>query len=223
MKNKKLILYGVGHFAECVAYMFTQDSQYEVEAFCVESKYHTEEQVLYEKIPLVSFDNIEETYPPEEYEMFITTGHNGIRERIFNEAKHKGYKLASYVCSKSLHWNNLKIGENVFIDMATAIQCFTEIEDNTFLIAAHIGHHTHIGKNSLISEAVLGADVVIGNNCFLGINSCVKSHVKIGNNNIIGMGSIIAKDTGDNEIYTTKYAVKRDIPIEKVISTYLRA
>ncbi|MCM8570474.1 hypothetical protein NE848_13855 [Gramella jeungdoensis] len=221
MKNKKLIIYGIGKFAEYIAFLFNSDSDYHVEAFCVEKNFITKNNNNPNKIPLIPLEKISESCPPNQYEMFVAVGNDRVRERIYGKIKSKGYKFASYISTKATVFDNLKVGENTFISEDTAIQPFVSIDDNTILIGAKIGHHSKIGRNVLLSLTSIGANVIIGNNSFLGINSTVKSNISIGNNNIIGMGCIISHNTNDCEVFTAAKSIKRKLTSEDISDKYL--
>lgn len=220
--KRKLIIYGTGKFADYIAYCFNNDSDYEVVAHCLEKSYISDLANSKSKPPLLVFEEIEKQYSPEKYSFFIAVGNDKIRERIFIAAKEKLFHLASYISSYCIHWENLQIGENVFISEDSAIQPFVTIEDNCLLLGAKIGHHSIIKKNSLLSINIVGANVLVGENTFLGINSCVISNINIGANNIIGMGAIINKSTQSNEIYSTPAAVKRNISSTDIHNKHLK-
>lgn len=221
MKNKKLIVYGHGKFAEYVRYAFTLDSEYDVIGFCLESTYLANFNLEEGKSEIFNFDNLEDNYNPNDYDLFIAVGNDKIRERLFLSGINKGYFMANYISKNTILWENLSLGQNVFISEDSAIQPFVKIGNNTIIIGAKIGHHSIIGANSLLSTCVIGANVKIGNNCFLGINSSVKSNVEIKDRNIIGMGSIITKNTGELEVYTTPAAIKRKLNYSDISERYL--
>ena len=220
--TKKLIIYGIGKFAEYIAYVFDQDSPYEVVGHCVERKVLKGQIKIASENKVIDFDDIEKKYSPKEFELFVTVGNDAIRERIFKDAKKKGYTLASHISSFADYMENLKIGENVYIGGGSGIEPFVEIEDNCILIGARIGHHVKICKNSLLSHPVVGSNVIIGQNSFLGINCSIKPDVKIGERNIIGMGAIITKDTQEGEVYSPSPTIKRTITYEKINNRHLQ-
>lgn len=221
MVEKKLIIYGVGEFAEYVSYAFSHDSDYLISGFCIENSYFEKVKNEVANNKLLDFDDLEKTCSPEEYVLFIAIGNDKIRQRIFQQAKNKGYSFASYIASNSVYWENLKIGENVFISEDTAIQPFVEIGDNSIFIGSRIGHHSVIGSNVLLSLSFIGANCKIGNNSFIGMNSAVKSGVSIGNFNIIGMGCNIIANTSDYEIYSAPKAKKRSVTYSEFNEKYL--
>lgn len=220
-KSKKLIIYGIGKFTDYIKYAFQHDSSYEVMAQCLESNYLNKITPPEDSLPIVNFEDLNSSYPPDEYDLFIAVGNDSIRERLFESAKNKGYKLASYLSSKATYWDNMEIGENVFISEDSAMQPFVKIGNNTMIIGARIGHHCMIGSNVLLSLTFLGANVIIGDNSFLGLNSAVKPGIRIGDKNIIGMGCNILKDTKEGEVYTAAKTSKRGLTYFDLSDKYL--
>lgn len=219
--KKKLIIYGIGKYAEYAQYVFNHDSEYDVVSFCIEDPlYNTEEWV--NDTPLISLGSCLKDYSTEDYSIFIAVGNNGIRKRIFDTFSHTSFSMANYLSSKSACWENLKLGRNIFIDEGCVLQPFVEIDDNTILFTSQIGHHTQIGVGSLISGAKTGGNVKIGANCYIGLNASIKQNVSIANNSIIGMGCIIEKDTKINEVYTHKGTTKRNITSDQILSRFLK-
>lgn len=217
----KLIIYGVGRFADYVIYAFQNDSRYEVVALTVESAFRPPEDRNYFHLPVVCFEEVEEIYPPNEYLMFIAVGNNWLRQRLFEESRKKGFQFANYLSSKATFWPDLTCGENVFIAESSHIQPFVSLGDNTILFGPKIGHHCCVGKNVLMTSCTLGGNVKIGNNSFIGIHACIKQGVKVGNNNIIGMGCSIAYDTNDDEVYSDRASVKRKVSSQRIKDRYL--
>ena len=207
--KKSLIIYGLGKFAEYAAYVFDKDSDYNVEAFCIEEEFFDEKNQM-EK-PLIKFENIESTYPPKNHQVYIAVGNNEIRKRLFFELRSKKYNLATYISSKSRYWENLEVGENVFIDEGCSFQPFVKINDNAILFTTDLGHHTEIGAHSLLSGSKTGGNVKIGSNCYIGLNASIKQNIRIADNTVVGMGCVIERDTMLNDVYSNKSTIKRKI------------
>src|SRR5206468_9822702 len=86
--------------------------------------------------PIVAFEDMQAIHPPSDHELFVAVGYgemNRFRARLFNEAKNKGYTLASYISSKAFVWRNAVIGENAFIFEGNVIQPFVTIGDDVVL------------------------------------------------------------------------------------------
>ncbi len=202
-KTKKIVIFGDREFAEIAYEYFTHDSSYEVVAFTVENDFLTKNTVC--GLPVVPFENITSLYPPTEVSLYIAIVYdklNRTREKFFNAGKEKGYKLASYVSSRSFLWHNVKVGENCFIFEDNTIQPFVEIKDNVVLWSGnHIGHGSTIHPNCFISShVVISGACQIGSNCFLGVNSTIGNHVSIGKNSWVSSGAIITRDVPDGSL-----------------------
>jgi sugar O-acyltransferase (sialic acid O-acetyltransferase NeuD family) len=194
----------------------SNDSEYKISGFCVESEFNKNKIKKFKNVPVVDFEDLEKYFPPNEYKIFIAIGNNQVRKHLYNKAKSKGYAFVNYISSYAGHWNNFNYGEHIFVSANTGIQPFSSIGNNTILISADIGHHCTIGNNVLLSHCTLAGNVKVGDDTFIGINAMIKHNITIGKNNIIGMGSNIGKNTADNEVYVEKYTRKRDISAEKL-------
>lgn len=217
----KLLIYGIGKFAEWIQYEFTNDSPYEVEAFCVQQKFYKEK--TFNNLPVFEFETIEVNFPPNEFCLFIAVGLNNERERIFKLAKEKGYLLVSYISKNAITSNDLKYGENTFVSSGSRVSSLVSIGNNSIIIAATVAHHCKIGNNCLISASTLGGNVEIGDNSFVGMNVAIQQNVKVGQKNIIGMGCMITTSTDDNQVYdVTKYTKLRSITTDQFEKKYLK-
>ncbi len=209
--NKKMIIFGTGSFAEVVLFYLSHDSDYVVAGFTA-----TADSIQGESfcgLPLVSFDDVEHIFPAQEYEMFVAIGYtkfNAVRERFCDEARGKGYRLISYICSKATYWKGAAIGDNVFIFEDNTIQPFVTIGNGTILWSGnHIGHHSRIADYCFVSShVVISGHCKVGSHSFLGVNATIADGVQIGKRNLIGPGALIQKNTGDDEAYFAERAKK---------------
>jgi sugar O-acyltransferase (sialic acid O-acetyltransferase NeuD family) len=201
---EKVIIFGIGDISQIAHLYLSEDKSYEVVAFTMDSEYMKEDSFF--DLPIVSFEDIQEKYSPNEYKMFIPLGYtkvNKLREQKFNESKEKGYDLITYIHPRATVASNAKIGENCFIFEDNTIQPFVTIEDNCILWSGnHIGHHSTIKANCFIaSHVVISGGCEIGENTFIGVNATLRDHIKIGKSNVIGAGALILGDTEDNKVY----------------------
>ena len=203
MKTKKAIIFGSSGQAEVMAFLLEVDSEYEITAF-TSTKDFIDKNEIYGK-PFVPFEQIEETYPPSDYEMHIAVGYqnnNKTRERFYHEAKQKGYKLLTYISSKCTNYAK-SIGDNCFIFEDNTLQPFVTIGNNCILWSGnHIGHHSEICDNAFISShVVISGHCKVESYTFVGVNSCLRDGMSISEGCIIGAGSVIVKNTEPNKTY----------------------
>lgn len=205
IKKEKLLIFGNGEFAEVACVYLQKDSPYNVVGFTVHSDHMGDSHLL--GLPVVPFETVQETYPPDEYKMFVAIAYrdlNRVRARVYHESKAKGYPLVSYLSSKATNWGELKIGDNCFIFENNVIQPFVTIGNDVIIWSGnHIGHHSSIGDHSFVaSHVVISGRARIGSYCFIGVNATIRDHIAVSDDCIIGAGSLIMRDTKKGEVYT---------------------
>lgn len=221
-KNKKIIIYGIGRFAEYAGFLFDHDSHYTVDGYTIETSLREKETAFNPGTEFIPFEDLEKIKSPKEYDLFIAVGNNIVRERLYRSAKEKGFALATYISSRATTWANLDIGDNCFVGEGSVLQPFTKIGCNSILFSTRLGHHSTIGDHTLLSACLLGGNVNVGVHSMLGLQSSIKENTKIGARNIIGMGVIINSDTPDDAIYTAAPALKRQLTYQEFYRDLLR-
>lgn len=210
----KVIVFGVMDTAELAHFYLTHDSEHEVVAFTVSRDYLKDDQ--FRGLPLVAFEDVETLYSPAEFRFFAPMtgrGMNKNRERIYLEAKAKGYEFISYVSSRATTFGN-PIGENCFILEDNTIQPFTTIGNNVVLWSGnHIGHHGQIKDHVFFtSHVVMSGHCVIEPYCFFGVNSTIRDFLHIAQGTLVGMAAAIYKDTDEWGVYIGNPAKKLPTP-----------
>lgn len=225
MAKKHLLIFGNEDFADIAYEYFTKDSEYEVIGFTVGRDYIKTHKHL--NLPIYSFEDIDISNFPPETHIFVAVTYrelNSLRAKFCEEAKIKGFKLASYISSKSFVWDNVKFGEHVFIFEDNTIQPFVEIGDNVVLWSGnHIGHHSKLASNLFVSShVVISGWVNIGSNGFIGVNSTIANGVKIGNNFWISHATVISKDIPSGSIVKSNPSVIEVLNIEALNRSFDR-
>nr|BFD31217.1 acetyltransferase [Pigmentibacter ruber] len=205
--KKPLIIFGTTDAAELAYYYFSIDSNYVVLAFTIDKDFITNETFC--NLPVIPFEDIENIYPPDSNMMFIALGYsklNQARKEKYNQAKEKGYQLASYISTKATILNEHKFGDNCFILENNTIQPFVKIGNNVTLWSGnHIGHHSTIQDHVFIaSHVVISGRMNIGESCFIGVNATFRDNINIGEKCIIGAGALILHDTEPEGLFIGK-------------------
>lgn len=104
--------------------------------------------------------------------------------------------------------NNVEIGSNTCIDRGalsnTIIRDYAKIDN-----LCHIAHNVEIGKNAMIIAcSEISGSCCIGENSWISPNVSIRDWKKVGNNSLVGIGSVVVKDVPDNEIWMGNPAVK---------------
>ncbi|WP_392386221.1 acetyltransferase [Marinomonas primoryensis] len=215
---KKLIIFGNGDIAELAYIYFTNDSEYEVVGFTVDSEYLQKDSFL--NLPNLPYDKLLEVFPPDDFVVFVAMSYakvNEVRKHKYNQLKELGYNFASYISSKASNYSE-SIGENCFILEDNTIQPFVKIGNNVTLWSGnHIGHHTVIADHCFItSQVVISGGCKIGQLTFIGVNSTLRDHINVGESNVIGAGCLILADTDDRNVFMEKGTELSKVPSNRL-------
>jgi sugar O-acyltransferase (sialic acid O-acetyltransferase NeuD family) len=216
----RLVIFGCGDIAQLAHYYFSTDSEHETVAFTVDRSYVPESGVFCD-LPVVAFEELEAHFAPGDHLVFVALSYrkiNKLRAAKAEEAKAKGYVLASYVSSKATVLTQEPIGENAFILEDNTIQPFSRIGRNVTLWSGnHIGHHSVIGDHCFIaSQIVISGGVKVGEFCFIGVNATVRDHVTIGAGCVIGAGALIMADTEPDGLYAVAGTERAKVPASRL-------
>lgn len=203
-KTAEIVIIGDSAFAEVAYECFTHDSEFEVKGFAVEAAFLKSETKF--GLPVVPVEKLEDHFDPERvhfYAALVYTQLNRLRTRLFETAKAKRFRPASYVSSRASVWHNVQFGEHCFVFEDNTIQPFVQIGDNVVLWSGnHIGHHSRIRDNCFVSShVVISGFCDIGKNSFLGVNASLANNLTIGEDNWIGPGVTLLQDTQENQLF----------------------
>ena len=202
-----IVVFGTGSFAELALFYFTHDSEHSVVGF-TETESHLRS-AEFHGLPVVPFERVKETFPPESYGMFVAVGYtkvNQVRARVYGQAKELGYELATYVSSKCTHWGDIDLGDNCFIFEGNNLQPYVVIGNDVIMWSGnHIGHHSSIGDHCfLTSHVVISGHVRVEPLCFFGVNATIRDDIAIASSNVIGANALIMKSTKPKEVYVAE-------------------
>lgn len=195
--NKPVVIYGVGKTSSVLT-EYLRLSKFTIAAYTVEQQFIVSPK--FKNKPVVDFDELTLRYPNAEFDLMIAIGYqdmNQQRERIYNECKLKGYKVASYIHPSAVHIDKSQIGEGTIIFDNVSIQPGAVIGNNTYIWSgAIIAHGSQVMDNCWIAAAcVIAGDATINNNSFLGVNCTIGHNVILGESTFVGANTLVAKDT----------------------------
>lgn len=212
--KKDIVIFGTSKIAEIIFDSLRDDKSTNLDpvAFCVDAEYYHEKEKF--GLPVVKFEEVEKYYHPQNYDMVVAIGYhdmNGIRAEKCEQARRKGYHLATYVHSNVVVPASVSIGENCIILNDVSIGAFARIGNDVCIYSnAVVAHHVTVKDHVWItSGTVIGGNTIIGERCFLGINSTIAHNVEVGKYNFIGTNAVVTKSTEDDSVYivpdTPKY------------------
>lgn len=195
--HREIVLFGSGEIAELARYYFENDTDRKIVAFTVDDSFVDRDTIG--GLPLVPFSEAIKRFAPDSFDMHVALSYQGLnqlREEKYHQAKKAGYRLASYVCSKSVFWPDLSIGDNCFILENQTIQPTVTIGNNVMIWSGnHLGHGSSIGDHTYIaSHVVISGHTMIGQRCFFGVNSTVRDFAQIGDDVFVAMAANVSRN-----------------------------
>lgn len=192
-----LVIYGLGNFARMMRYYFSNDSKYDVVAYCADRKFITDN--VFDELPVVSFEDVQDIYSCVDFVMFVAAGYSKMRTReiMFNKALSKKYHLATYISSKANVDNSVEIGVNNVVLQDTQIEPFCKIGENNILWSSvNISHDVEVGSHCFIaSQSLIGGFSSIGDGSFVGFNSTVLQNIVLAKETLVGAKTLVLEDT----------------------------
>jgi sugar O-acyltransferase (sialic acid O-acetyltransferase NeuD family) len=200
-----LVIFGVGKVADVLYRYITFDRSHTIVGFTCDAE-HLPADRRFHGLPVVPFATVEARFPPASCAMLIAVGYhrlNALRAAKFDEAKAKGYRLASYVSSRAFVGDWLAMGENCIILDNVGIEPGARLGDNVALWSnVTIGHHAVIGDHCwLAAHGIVGGNAALGPRCFLGLNVTIGHQTTIGADSFLGAGVVVTKSAADNSVF----------------------
>lgn len=208
---KQVVVFGAGQVAEVVQYYIDNESERRVAAFTVDGSYLKE--TTQRGLPVVAFEELLQSFPPDRYDMYVAISFkevNRARERKVAEVEALGYRLIGHLSPRAVAWNGFVLQPNTFIMENNVLQPYVRVGKNVIMWSGnHVGHHTTIEDHCFIaSQAVISGSVTIGEGSFVGVNATLRDNIVIGKRNVIGAGSLILKNTDDEDVFIGPVATK---------------
>jgi len=192
---KKLIVYGAGKFGSLIANVLSYHNDLEIVAYGDDNPQKTADHI--DGAPVFGQKDLLNFAKQNNIKLAITAiGNNAARAGKYNLLKNTGFQMISIVHPQALIDTKVSYGDNVIIEMGTAIHTNSKIGNNVFLGGeALIGHHNIIGDHVLVGGNVsFGGSVVVEDYVSLGVGASIKPGIRLGKGSVIGVGAAVIKD-----------------------------
>ena len=192
---KKLIVYGAGEFGSLITNVLSYHDDLEIAAYGDDNHQQTTDHI--DGVPVFGQKDLLYFAKQNNIKLAITgIGNNTVRAEKFNLLKNTGFQMISIVHPQALIDTKVSYGDNVIIEMGTAIHTNSKIGNNVFLGGeALIGHHNIIGDHVLVGGNVsFGGSVVVEDYVSLGVGASIKPGIRLGEGSVIGVGAAVIKD-----------------------------
>lgn len=196
---KRVVIYGAGCFSEIFYYEACMFGAIEIAAFTVDRAYLVSAEFC--GLPVVPFEEVKETFPPEAYDMMVVTSPKRVRTRkeMYLKAKALGYALPNYISPRAIVEPGVQMGDNNIIFSDAFIGHHSVLgSDNIIRQKVYLGHESEVGDhNVLVAGCTLGGFSRIGSLSFFGLGMVGRDRVKYGEEAFVGLGSVVTKDVED--------------------------
>ena len=192
---KNIIVFGAGEFGTLIQNVMSYNRDFQIAAFGDDNM--DKSKITTGNVPLFNQGDLFQFAKENKIQTAIVAiGNNRVRGVKYNLFKDAGFEMLSIVHPKALIDTKVVFGDNVIIEMGTAIHTHSKIGNNVFLGGdALIGHHNIIGNHVLVGgNASFGGAVVVEDYASVGVGSSIKPGVNIGKGAIVGVGAVVIKD-----------------------------
>lgn len=214
----EIVIFGAGKVADVVAAQIEHFGAFEIAAFTVDRE-HMPESTTFRGKPVLAFDEVDSAHPPSKTQMLVALGYhdlNAVRKSKYEQAKAKGYRLASFVSPRANVGNWLNAGDNCIILDGASVEPGTSIGNNVVIWSnVLIGHHSTVQDHCWIAgQTVFGGSTLLGAESFVGLGTIVGHEVEIGERSFIGAGSLLFKCCDPKSVFiaqgTEKFRLDSD-------------
>jgi len=198
----EIFILGVGHWTDVIIEL-AEDCGYNVAGLFHYNDDRTGEVI--HGIPVInSTYNLFNRMTVKGVNFAVSVGDNKIRSSLAKQIRSKGGITPSLIHSSAFVAKNVKLNEGTFIIERAIVQTGVTIgKDSVVSVGASAHHHSTIGEGCyLAGGSSLGAYIDMKNYAFLGLGVItIPGKVKyIGENALIGAGSVVVKDVDANTV-----------------------
>jgi acetyltransferase EpsM len=130
---------------------------------------------------------------------------DGQQERIdmFDQLDIPNDRLATFIHPLSYIAPNVNLGYGTIVMPNVSISSGTSFGKGCIImVGATIGHDNTIENYChFAAQCCIGAYTKIADGVHIGLNATTRENISIGKNSTLGMGSVLTKNIGDNEIW----------------------
>lgn len=128
-----------------------------------------------------------------------TAKRSEILKSLFGSTGETIYVESTFYCD---YGENIHVGENFYANFNCVILDVAEVNiGKNCLLGPQVGLYTAthpLNRDQRIEPIDLAKPITIGDNCWIGGHATINPGVTLGNNVVVGSGSVVTKDFGDN-------------------------
>lgn len=126
----------------------------------------------------------------------IAVGEPSVRKMLLEKVRLQNLTLATVISRHAFVSSSAVIESGVIVAPFASIQAQAHVGENVAInTQAIIGHHVKVLRGAVISSQVnLGGSCVVEELTYVGMGASILEKLSIGNESIVGMGSVVYKD-----------------------------
>lgn len=132
-------------------------------------------------------------WTPHENEEFVCAlAFPEVKKKIIDLLKVKGAKFSTLVHPSAIIHSHCSIGEGCVITPNSVISANASIGNYVSILGSSVAHDASVGNYSTLSgKCALNGQVQVGSMAYLGCGVLVAPSKKIGDNAVVGIGSVV--------------------------------
>jgi sugar O-acyltransferase (sialic acid O-acetyltransferase NeuD family) len=158
----------------------------------------------------------------DNYEFVIAVGEPSIREKLFNKLIENDCTLTILIDPTAIISSTAHINKGTIVCEFSTIHTGVVLGQNTLIQPfCDLGHDIKVGNHSVLSpHCAPGGYVIFGERVFIGMQSSILELLTIGNDAIVGMGSVVYRDVlAGTTVLGNPARVTKGSPIGKVFAS----
>lgn len=196
-----IILLGSGGHAHSVVDSIEQVNQYHVVGFLDVAEKQENSYKGYQVCG--TDDDLRDYYLEGVKNAFVAIGYMGnntVRFSLYKRLKEIGFNIPNIIDITAIVADDVVLEDGIFIGKRAVVNTNSVIKRMSIInTGAIIEHDCFLGEYShLAVGGILCGGVSVGTRTLIGANATVIQNIKIGNDVIVGAGTVIAKDLRDN-------------------------
>ena len=216
--KRRLFIFGAGGHTKQVIDIFKARK---IKVFGLFDDIKNSDEPYYYNYQIIDKISNAKNYLKDDDLLFCGIGDNKIRERISDEFKE--FTFINCISPYAIVSKTAKIGQGNYIGNFSNIMPDSILgSQNIINDSSMVGHDAQLGNFNLIAAYVCcGAYSNIGNNNLLGINVSINpTRITIGNDNVIGSGTVVIDDIENNNVVMGVPGKRKYSVVNEAFETY---
>lgn len=198
MAERKIAIIGAGGHARETSLLLVQCgvARDQIAGFFVDDRYWSD--TLVEDFPQFRMRD----FDPASFDAVVAIGDSALRRAMVAAMPADTY-YPGLVHPSSITPPGFKAGEGVIVHAGCIITTNVTLNRHVQLNrGTQIGHDSVLGDFSTTAPgAIVSGNCTIGMTSYLGAMSCIRERQRVGDNAIVGMGSVVVTDVPDHATY----------------------